>query len=81
MTRAGRVLRPGGLFAFTTRTPAGARLEDRYERKTVSGLDIFDHSYGYVDGLLAANGFQPLRRLRCFVGEQPHDVRVTHLGG
>lgn len=72
-----RVLRLGGLFAFTTKTPAGGVLPERYERRTVGGLDIFDHSPTYVEALLAAGGFRPLRRLRCFVGEQPHDVRVA----
>lgn len=77
---AARVLRPGGLLAFTTKAPAGGVPPERYERKTIGGLDIFDHSPAYVERLLVATGFRPLRRLRCFVGEDVFQLWVARIG-
>ena len=66
-----RVLRPGGLFAFTTKSPAAAEVPARrYERlSTPGGPDVFDHFPAYVGTLIAGNGFERLKVIRCFVGQ------------
>lgn len=73
-----RVLQVGGLFAFTTKTP---RLESesvrRYEQANIGGFEIFAHAPAHVQGLLAVNRFDPVRNLRCFVGQDPFDLWVV----
>lgn len=66
-----RVLRPGGLFTFTTKSPASAEIpQRRYERQsTAGGPDVFDHFPAYLAALIAGNGFERLKVVRCFVGQ------------
>lgn len=63
-----RVLRRGGVFAFTTRAPKEAGL-GKYEQQESGGFDVFSHSPAYVESLLAQVKFEAVKRLRCFVGE------------
>lgn len=67
---AARVARPGGLYAFTTKSPetAGAGMQ-RYNAQTAAGLDVFEHYPAYVEMLVASCGFERLKLLRCFVGD------------
>lgn len=74
---AARVTRPGGLFAFTTKDPASPTPGCRYDRHVSGDLEIFAHEPDYVAGLLAGNGFQPLRTMRCFVGDDVFTIRVA----
>jgi predicted TPR repeat methyltransferase len=72
-----RVARPGGLFAFTTKEPASSVPGRRYDRHASGDFDIFDHEPDYVAGLLARNSFQPMRTLRCFVGDHVFTIWVA----
>lgn len=72
---ARRVVRPAGLFAFTTKTASYPLNEgQKYERITADGLDVFSHSPAYIEALLRQNWFERLKWLRCFVGEERFDV-------
>lgn len=75
-TEVGRVLRPSGLFAFTTKWPAGASAHP-YEQQRVGELDTFAHAPGYVTALLAAIHLDRRRLLRCFVGQDIFCVWVA----
>jgi predicted TPR repeat methyltransferase len=67
-TETARVLRPGGLFAFTTKEPATAIADDQpYERMTSDGLVVFAHSSPYLQALIEKSRFEPVKRMRCFV--------------
>ncbi len=65
-----RVLRNGGLFAFTTKSP---QLSDasasKYVKLSVGGFDVFTHSPDYLAGLIEQNEFEQIKVLRCFVGQ------------
>ncbi len=65
----GRVLRPGGLFAFTTRWPA-TTLEpgEPFAHHAEGGLDVYSHAPENVAALLTGAGFTRLRQLRGYVG-------------
>lgn len=65
-----RLLRAGGLFAFTTKSPAGPLASGQhYERLPAGGLEVFSHSSAYVGGLLGQYHFRSMKTLRCFVGQ------------
>lgn len=65
-----RVLRPGGIFAFTTKAPAGV-LEGKqaYVMDDAGGLEIFAHAPSYVGDMISRCGYRQRRALRSFVGE------------
>lgn len=66
---AGRVTRPGGSFAFTTKAPqAGGDKELQYERQAAGDLEVYNHFPGYIEALMAHGGFERWKVLRCFVG-------------
>lgn len=67
---AARVIRPGGLFAFTTKSPAPpAASPTTHDTQSEPGLDIYEHYPVFVEMLVAAAGFDRLKALRCFVGD------------
>jgi predicted TPR repeat methyltransferase len=75
---AGRVLAPGGTFAFTTQLPAV--LSDNrqpYQQRVVGDFDVFAHAPGYVEALLAQHSLAPLKRQKCFVGDDPYTLWVV----
>jgi predicted TPR repeat methyltransferase len=75
---AARLLRPGGLFAFTIKWPAVPNPERHsYEQVTSDGLDVFAHSLVYVADLLRRNRLQRAKTMRCFVGEDIFSVHVS----
>lgn len=69
LVETGRVLRPGGCFAFTTKSPVDSALPQPYERVTAGGIDVFSHSPSYLEALIERTGFEHDKRLRCFVGD------------
>lgn len=76
---AARVLLPGGVFAFTTRQPAGpVGLSTPFERHTAGDFAIYSHAAACVEALLAQRGFTVLKTQRCLVGE---DVFVLWVVG
>ena len=75
-----RVLRPGGLYAFTTKLPGGPLAPGQAAEKTASGdLAVFAHAPEYVAALAGGAGLERLRRLRCFVGADVFELYVTRL--
>jgi predicted TPR repeat methyltransferase len=70
---ASRVLREGGHFAFTTLTLEDALAGQGFSRKESGGFDIFAHTQGYIDLLLAHNGFKRLKLQKCIGGGEIFD--------
>ncbi len=64
-----RLLRPRGLFAFTTKAPSASSPQARsYDPQLIDGFDIFEHHVPYLESLNRQSQFEPLKQLRCFVG-------------
>ncbi len=77
-----RVLRPGSVFAFTTRWPdAPLPPGAPFARVAAGELDVFSHAPEHVMAELDAAGFVRLRLLRCFVGQDVFGVWVARRGG
>ena len=75
---AADVLRPGGLFAFTTKWPAAALApSEPFERRVEGGLDVFSHAPDAIAAFMAGVGFDRLRQLRCYVGQDVFAVWVA----
>jgi predicted TPR repeat methyltransferase len=65
-----RLLRTGGLFAFTVKQPQEPADNGRvYERESSGGLDVFSHSPTYLKSLLEKSQFEQMKMLRCYVGQ------------
>ena len=78
LAEVGRVLRPGGLFAFTTKWPTAPLAPDvPFERQEAGGLAVFSHAPETVAALMAGAGFDRVRQLRCFVGPELFAVWLT----
>lgn len=69
LAETARVVRPGGLFAFTTKWPGAAAGEGAYEQAAAGELLVYAHAPAHVESILERQGFPPLRTLRCFAGE------------
>jgi predicted TPR repeat methyltransferase len=67
---ASRLLRHGGLFAFTTKSPdlLDAPLQ-KHNRQTIDGLAVFAHSPEYLEILIERANFERAKVMRCFVGQ------------
>ncbi len=75
----GRVLRPGGLFAFTTKWPTTSlRPGEPFEQYREGEMEVFSHAPASVAALTASAGFDQLRHLRCFVGQDVFAVWILH---
>ena len=74
----GRVLRPGGLLAFTTKWPVAPLASgEAFERHRSGELDVFSHAPERISALLAGASFDHIRQLRCYVGS---DLFAVWLG-
>lgn len=67
---AARLLKPGGLSAFTTRFPTADLHEKPYNRHLAGAFEIFSHSPDYITALLKQRSFTRLKLQKCFVGEE-----------
>lgn len=65
---AARVIRPGGVFAFTTKVPPPG--SPSVVRHDSGGIAVFLHQLDYVAEQIAAHGFEPLKAVRFFVGDE-----------
>lgn len=73
-----RVVRPGGLFAFTTRWPSAPLAPGApFERRVEGELDVFSHAPETIAALMAGAGFDRVRQLRCYVGQDLFAVWVA----
>lgn len=69
---AGRVLWEGGWYAFTTKTPASLDASGaKYQRQTSEELQVFSHAPEYLAAVIEQAGFERIKVLKCFVGEEP----------
>lgn len=74
----GRVLRPGGLLAFTTKWPAAPLASGQAcERHRSGELDVFSHAPERISALMAGQRFDRLRQLRGYVGQELFAVWVA----
>ena len=62
-----RLIKPNGIFAFTTKTFSEELPTDYYSEFSKEGISIFTHSDGYIHLLLNDTGFQSLKELKFFV--------------
>jgi predicted TPR repeat methyltransferase len=77
-SEAERVLQEGGLFAFSTKVAASLETpEQKYNRQTVGGFEIFSHSSHYLESLLAQHSFKRLKTQKCFVGDDIFNLYVV----
>lgn len=68
-----RVIRPGGIFAFTTKAPpAAAGNHPKYSYEKIDDMDIFSHYPAYLDDLMHHYQFKRLKLLKCTVGQDAH---------
>jgi predicted TPR repeat methyltransferase len=67
-SEAWRVLRPNGLFAFTTKAPTAQDAARPYQQQLAGEFEIFSHAPAYVAALLAQHSFERLKIHRCLVG-------------
>ena len=77
-SEANRVLRDGGIFAYTTKAPSASNSDPRkYDQQTVNDLSIFAHHSEYLQQLLEYFQFKYLKKLKCFVGEDIFHLWIT----
>lgn len=78
-SEANRVLRPKGIFAFTTKAPERVKKPAirKFGQKNVGGFEIFAHQPAYLRPLMEDFQFRPLKKMRCFVGSDPFYLWVT----
>jgi predicted TPR repeat methyltransferase len=75
---ARRVLRTGGLFAFTTKsTPLGQDPEERFDKRVIEGFDIFSHTHIYLQSLLELHSFKQLKAQQCIGGGEIYNLWVV----
>lgn len=65
---AGRVLRAGGCFSFTTKIPSSSDTGG-YEHVHVGDFDVYAHDNGYISDALQMSKFKQQKALTCLVGE------------
>jgi len=69
VAEAGRLLKPGGLFAFTTRLPCADLHGEPYALHQAGEFEIFSHSPAYIETLLQQHSLFCLKLQKCFIGE------------
>jgi predicted TPR repeat methyltransferase len=61
-----RLIKPNGIFAFTTKTISEALPIDSFSKYSSEGIFVFSHSDHYIHQLLKENRFQRLKELKFF---------------
>jgi predicted TPR repeat methyltransferase len=75
---AGRVLKPGGWFAFTTRVPPHSTDDPQpYDRGVVDGFNIFSHTPVYIQTMFLQNEMTRVKQQKCFVGQELFDIWIV----
>lgn len=72
-----RLLRPGGVFAFTARFPTADLQEKPYTRHQAGDFEIFSHSPDYVEALLQKSALTRLKLQKCFSGGYVFNIWVV----
>jgi predicted TPR repeat methyltransferase len=73
---ARRVLRSGGLFAFTTKTPPDKQASPMVDQQTIDNFEIYSHSPEAVAAVGAQAAFEQIKSMKCFVGADPFHLWV-----
>jgi ubiquinone/menaquinone biosynthesis C-methylase UbiE len=69
----GRVIRPGGIFAFTTKAPPSSAVSHpKYYQEKSEDFDIYSHYPAYLEELMKSFQFERLKGLICTVGQDAH---------
>jgi predicted TPR repeat methyltransferase len=80
---ASRVVRRGGLYAFTTKVPRLEREREatsqKYAAEVISGVAIFSHRKAYLDELIAGGGFETLKDLEILIGVDQTNLNDPYL--
>jgi predicted TPR repeat methyltransferase len=75
---AARIVRSGGLFAFTTKVAAApASDQEKYDRQRSDEFEIFSHTPAYIETLLAQHAFTHVKMQKCFVGADLFDLWIA----
>jgi predicted TPR repeat methyltransferase len=78
-----RVIRMGGLYAFTTKVPRPEHEPEahssKYSTEVISGVPIFSHRQAYLEELMASCGFEVLKDLEFLVGVDQIELRDPYL--
>lgn len=74
---ARRVLKAGGLFAFSTQVPTAPDIQGPYQHLIVDGFDLFAHADNHVRAALQQAGFTLLKEQRCYVGQDLYILWVA----
>jgi predicted TPR repeat methyltransferase len=69
LVEAARLLKPGGLFAFTTRCPTADLQGERYAHHLAGDFEVFSHAQDYIGALLKQYELTRLKLQKCFVSE------------
>lgn len=65
-----RVLKAGGVFAFTTKIPSSHSGDgQQYEHTLVDGMGVFSHHSAYLESLITKFPVERLKVLKCNVAE------------
>jgi predicted TPR repeat methyltransferase len=74
---SGRILKTGGVFAFTTKVSnTRLPLSEKYGRQAAGEFEIFSHTTEYLCSLLMQQSFKRLKAQKCFVGEDVFSLWV-----
>jgi predicted TPR repeat methyltransferase len=80
---AARMVKVGGLFAFTTKIPRFEHEPEahssKYSTEVISGVPIFSHRTAYLETLMASCGFETLKDLEFLVGVDRTERRDPYL--
>lgn len=73
-----RLLRPGGIFAFTSKVPVSSGDDiQEYEQTLVGGILVYAHIREYLSKLLGQHSLASVKLLKCYVGEDAFYAWVT----
>ena len=80
MKEVKRVIKSGGIFAFTVaaltleeESAAGEKRKDYFETPTPWGVSIYTHGVGYITSLLRDNGFDVLKSQKLLIRGGPEE--------
>lgn len=69
-SEAYRVLKVGGVLAFTTKVPnSPGGNEQSYEYTLVDGIGVFSHLLEYLQSSMEKHSFEQLKVLKCYVAQ------------
>ena len=65
-----RLLKPGGIFAFTTKTThTEAGWQGDFQQQASGEFQIYSHGTSFLENLMKKETFTSLKRQKCFIGQ------------